>query len=168
MFYRNDNTQRKIQNQNLHLTPFETPAEGILALQNATQNRVLHFWYHCVGDMILFNLQASKRVQESIFHNGTLTATEALMKRKLSLLAVLALLTAVAGCGQSNSTNGNSDAGTNTSAQDAHEAASQAWQDTKGAATNAWTVAKIGATNAWNATKVGATNAWNKTTNAIH
>jgi hypothetical protein len=77
------------------------------------------------------------------------------MKNSLLFLAVLASL-AVAGCSQSDSSNGNSASDTNTTAQDAEQGASNAWQSTKETATNAWADAKS-----------GATNAWNKTTNAI-
>jgi len=95
--------------------------------------------------------------QSAIFQDGTITATEAIMKMVPLLFAVSALLVAAAGCNQSNSADKSPVADTNSSAQNAQESASKAWQDTKGAATNAWNVAKI-----------GATNAWNRTTNAIH
>jgi hypothetical protein len=88
------------------------------------------------------------------------------MKHTLVLLVACVLLGAAAGCGQSNSADQTTAAGTNTDAQKANESAANAWQDTKSAATNGWNVAKYAATNAWNAAKQGATNVWDKTTNA--
>lgn len=87
--------------------------------------------------------------------DGTLTATVAGMKKILLLIATAGAL-AAAGCNQSNNANENPP-DTNTTAQNAQDAASNGWQDTKSAATNAW-----------NATKSGATNVWNKTTNAVN
>jgi hypothetical protein len=101
--------------------------------------------------------QAFSRIHQATLQNGTLTATEALVKNTLLLSAVLVLLIAAAGCSKSDSADQNPAPNTNAAAQNAKESATQAWQDTKSAATNAW-----------NATKDEATNVWSKTTNAIH
>ena len=75
---------------------------------------------------------------------------------KTTLWLSVALVLALAGCSQSNSTDQNADAVTNTTMQDVENGASNAWQTTKTAATNALSAAKS-----------GATNLWNKTTNAV-